>query len=50
MRLIDAINGAIVWKARHQIQESFLWMRPDMKDLATKLTSEMIKFMPPEKR
>ena len=50
MRLIDAINGAIVWKARHQVQESYLWMRPDMKDLATRLTSEMIKFMPPEKR
>lgn len=50
MRLIDAINGAIVWKARHQIQESYLWMRPDMRDLATRLTSEMIKFMPPEKR
>jgi len=50
MRLIDAINGAIVWKARHQVQESYLWMRPNMKDLATRLTSEMIKFMPPEKR
>ncbi len=50
MRLIDAINGAIVWKARHQIQESYLWMRPDMKTLATRLTSDMIKFMPPEKR
>ena len=50
MRLIDAINGAIVWKARHQVQESYLWMRPDMKDLAMRLTSEMIKFMPPEKR
>ena len=50
MRLIDAINGAIVWKARHQVQESYLWMRPDMKDLATRLTSEMIKFMPPVKR
>lgn len=50
MRLIDAINGAIVWKARHQIQEGYLWMRPDMKELATKLTSDMVKFMPPEKR
>lgn len=50
MRLIDAINGAIVWKGRHQVQESYLWMRPEMKDLATRLTSEMIRFMPPEKR
>ncbi len=50
MRLIDAINGAIVWKARHQLQESYLFMRPDMRELATKLASDMIKFMPPQKR
>lgn len=50
MRLIDAINGAIVWKARHQLQESYLFFRPDMRELATKLASEMIKYMPPEKR
>ena len=42
--------GAIVWKARHQVQESYLFIRPDMKDLATKLAADMIKYMPPEKR
>lgn len=50
MRLIDAVNGAIVWKARHQLQEGYLFMRPDMRELATKLASDMIKFMPPERR
>ena len=48
MRLVDAVNGAIVWKARHQVQESYLFIRPDMKDLATKLATDMIKYMPPE--
>jgi ABC-type uncharacterized transport system auxiliary subunit len=50
MRLVDAINGAVVWKARHQVQESYLFIRPDMRNLATKLASDMIKYMPPEKR
>lgn len=50
MRLIDAVNGAVVWKARHQLQESYLFKRPDMRELATKLVSDMIKFMPPGKR
>jgi hypothetical protein len=50
MRLVDAVNGAIVWKARHQVQESYLFIRPDMRDLATKLATDMIKYMPPEKR
>jgi hypothetical protein len=50
MRLIDAVNGAIVWKARHQLQEGYLFMRPDMRELATKLAADMVKFMPPEKR
>jgi hypothetical protein len=50
MRLVDAVNGAIVWKARHRVQESYLFIRPDMRDLATKLAADMIKFMPPDKR
>ena len=50
VRLVDAVNGAIVWKARHQVQESYLFIRPDMRDLATKLATDMIKYMPPEKR
>ena len=48
--LIDAVNGAVVWKARHHLQESYLFKRPDMRELATKLVSDMIKFMPPGKR
>lgn len=50
MRLIDAVNGAIVWKARHQQVESYVFIRPDIKDLAYDLASEMIKYMPPQPR
>lgn len=50
LRLVDAATGAIVWKARHQVVKSYIFFRPNMKEVAMELGQEMIRFMPPERR
>lgn len=47
MRLIDATTGTTVWKARHEKTSSYMFFRPNLKDVAADLTDEMIKYMPP---
>ena len=48
LRLIDATNGTTVWKARHERSSSYMFYRPDLKDVAKDLVDEMIKQMPPQ--
>jgi hypothetical protein len=47
MRLIDATTGATIWKARHEKANSYMFFKPNLKDVAAELTDEMIKYMPP---
>ena len=47
MRLIDATTGATIWKARHEKSSSYMFFKPNLKDVAAELTDEMIKYMPP---
>ena len=47
MRLIDATTGATIWKARHEKASSYMFFKPNLKDVAAELTDEMIKYMPP---
>lgn len=47
MRLIDATTGTTVWKARHEKASSYMFFKPNLKDVAAELTDEMIKYMPP---
>jgi PBP1b-binding outer membrane lipoprotein LpoB len=47
MRLIDATTGVTIWKARHEKASSYMFFRPNLKDVAAELTDEMIKYMPP---
>jgi hypothetical protein len=47
LRLIDATTGATIWKARHEKAESYMFSRPNLKDVAAELTDEMVKYMPP---
>jgi hypothetical protein len=47
MRLIDATTGATIWKARHEKAHSYMFFKPNLKDVAAELTDEMIKYMPP---
>jgi hypothetical protein len=48
LRLIDATNGTTVWKARHERSSSYMFFRPNLKDIAQDLADEMIKHMPPQ--
>ncbi|MGQ0810718.1 MAG: hypothetical protein ACT4OO_05775 [Nitrospiraceae bacterium] len=46
LRLVDASNGAVVWKARHEKARSYIFFRPNLKEIAVELSDEMIKYMP----
>ena len=48
LRLVDATTGTTVWKARHERSESYMFSRPNLKDIAKELAAEMIKAMPPQ--
>jgi len=47
LRLVDATTGTTVWKARHERSSSYMFYRPNLKDVAKDLADEMIKYMPP---
>lgn len=46
LRLVDPATGSIVWKARHEKTKSYMFFKPDLKDVATDLAEEMIKYLP----
>lgn len=46
LRLIDAKQGGIVWKARHTNAKSYMFFKPNLKDVAADLSEEMIKYIP----
>ena len=48
LRLVDATTGTIVWKARHERSSSYMFYRPNLKDVAKELAAEMINAMPPQ--
>src|SRR5206468_5413683 len=48
IRLIDATNGTTVWKARHERSSSYMFYKPNLKDVAKDLADEMIREMPPQ--
>jgi hypothetical protein len=48
LRLVDATTGITVWKARHERASSYMFYRPNLKDVAKDLAAEMIKSMPPQ--
>jgi len=48
LRLIDASTGTTIWKARHERSDSYMFIKPSLKDIAKELAGEMIKYMPPQ--
>ena len=48
LRLVDATTGTTVWKARHEKSSSYMFYRPNLKDIAKELAAEMIQAMPPQ--
>ena len=43
LRLVDATTGTTVWKARHEKSSSYMFYRPNLKDVAKELAAEMIQ-------
>lgn len=48
LRLVEATTGTTVWKARHEKSNSYMFYRPNLKDIAKELAAEMIQAMPPQ--
>lgn len=46
VRLIDASNGAIVWKGRHDKIRTYMIFKPSLKDIAEELSEYIVKYMP----
>jgi hypothetical protein len=45
-RLVDPRHGQIIWRGKHEKKESYVFFRPNLKDLAADLAEYMIKYMP----
>jgi hypothetical protein len=50
LRLVDATTGTTIWKARHERSASYIFFKPSLNDVATKVAEEMIKTMPPHQK
>lgn len=46
MKLVDASSGSIVWKAGHHEVEDYLFIRPNLTDVAMRLVKRMLNEMP----
>jgi PBP1b-binding outer membrane lipoprotein LpoB len=46
VRLIDASNGSIVWKGRHDKVKTYMVFKPALKDIAEDLSEYIVKYMP----
>lgn len=46
MKLYDAATGKIMWKAGHQIADSYVLIKPDLPKVARNVAKEMVEYMP----
>jgi len=46
MTLVEASTGAVIWNARHEVQEKYRWWRPELVKVAKKMVDQMIDKMP----
>jgi hypothetical protein len=46
MKLYEASTGKLIWKAGHDITDSYMFSKPDLLKVASDLISKMIVFMP----
>ena len=45
-RLIDTKHGAIVWKGRHEKTKTYMFFKPNLRDMASDLSDYMVKHIP----
>ena len=46
VKMIDPRSGQPVWEARHFVTEKYLFVKPDLSDVAKKLMKKMAVYMP----
>ncbi len=46
LTLVEAGTGAVIWSARHEVQEKYRWWRPELVNVAKKIVDQMIDRMP----
>jgi hypothetical protein len=46
MKLHEASTGKIMWKAGHQIADSYILIKPDLPKIARNVVNEMVNYMP----
>lgn len=46
MKLIEAATGRIAWKAGHNIEEEYTFLKPDLKNVGKSVVNAMIGAMP----
>ena len=46
MKLYEAATGKIMWKAGHQIADSYILIKPDLPKVARNVVKEMVDYMP----
>jgi len=46
IKLIDAENGKIMWKAGHDLAESYMLLKPELSKVARSVISDLVKEMP----
>jgi hypothetical protein len=46
MQLYEAATGKIIWKANHQIMDSYIMIKPDLSKVARDVAKEMVGYMP----
>lgn len=46
VKLVNATNGQLVWKASHEVEEGYTIMKPDLSKMAKDVLKVLIKEMP----
>jgi hypothetical protein len=46
MKLYEASTGKIMWKAGHQIADSYILIKPELPKIARNVVKEMVEYMP----
>ncbi len=46
MKLYEASTGKIMWKAGHQIADSYILIKPELPKIARNVVKEMVDYMP----
>lgn len=46
MRFYDAATGKVMWRAGHQIADSYVLIKPNLSDVARRVVLKMVDYMP----